>query len=51
MKYSLKAAVHCVDGRIGNLNFVIVNTRTEKVSHVVVRDQKSNKSLTNSGSS
>ncbi|MBL0714652.1 MAG: PRC-barrel domain-containing protein [Desulfosarcina sp.] len=41
MKYPLKAVVHCTDGRIGHLNYVIVDTRKEKVSHVVVKDHKS----------
>ena len=41
MKYPLKAVMHCSDGRIGRLVCVIVNTKKKKVSHLVVRDQKS----------
>lgn len=41
MKYPLKAVMHCSDGRIGRLICVIVNTKKKKVSHLVVRDQKS----------
>ena len=39
MKYPLKAAVHCTDGRIGQSTHVIVNPETETVSHVAVKDQ------------
>ncbi len=40
MKYPLKAATHCSDGRLGRLTSVIVDTKKKKVTHLVVRDMK-----------
>jgi len=42
MKYPLKAVVHCSDGRIGSLTYVIVDTKKKKVTDVAVRDLESN---------
>ena len=41
MKYPFSAYVHCTDGRFGRSTHIIINSRTEKVSHVVVKSDRS----------
>lgn len=41
MKYPFSAYVHCTDGRFGKATHIIINTRTETVSHVVVKSDRS----------
>ncbi len=40
MEFSLNIAVHCTDGHYGRTTHIILNPSTEKVTHVVIREQK-----------
>jgi len=39
MEIPLNVDVHCVDGRCGRSTYIIINPTTEKVTHLVVREQ------------
>lgn len=40
MKYPLNVDVHCTDGRYGRSSRIILNPTTEKITHIVVKQQK-----------
>ncbi len=40
MKFPLDADVHCTDGRCGRSTHIILNPITEKVMHLVVKEQQ-----------
>ncbi|MFP4349487.1 MAG: PRC-barrel domain-containing protein [Thermodesulfobacteriota bacterium] len=45
MNYPLNADVHCKDGRFGRSTHIILNPTSDKVSHVVVKEEKSPHSM------
>lgn len=45
MNYPLNADVHCKDGRFGRSTHIILHPANEKVSHVVVKEEKSPHSM------